>query len=301
MGRAVRAAVAGILIGLFCGTLYVEMGALKRLYSAKNSVEQVMNLIEYAEENGDISYDSTGENYAGITGGKISQTNGKNDGSSQVVNGLDTLDSQDTSDSQDTELPNDIQTAFRILDGTTLNAYETKKQLQELEAMYDDIAGNASVDKADASVEGQLVKKNTVGENDYNVKTGKIKTELAESKMNVQNKTSDVIRIRIRYEGNENLSDKQLDEFTLCVEQAVLYGIAEKLGADYNDQEKSVVRKNLILSKEYIDACAEESAEEYGIPVTVWSAFEYLNLPAATLNGVAYPAGYYETLCVTLK
>lgn len=50
MGRAVRAAVAGILIGLFCGTLYVEMGALKRLYSAKNSVEQVMNLVEYAEE-----------------------------------------------------------------------------------------------------------------------------------------------------------------------------------------------------------------------------------------------------------
>ena len=133
--------------------------------------------------------------------------------------------------------------------------------------MYDDIAGNTSV----------------------------------ESKMNAQNKTSDVIRIRIRYEGNENLSDKQLDELTSCVEQAVLYGIAEKLGADYNDQEKSVVRKNLILSKEYIDACAEESAEEYGIPVTVWSAFEYLNLPAATLNGVAYPAGYYETLCVTLK
>ena len=166
-----------------------------------------------------------------------------------------------------TELPDDIQTAFRILDGTTLNAYETQKQLQELEAMYDDIAGNAS----------------------------------AESQMNAQNKTSDVIRIRIRYEGNENLSNKQLDEFTSYVEQAVLYGIAEKLGADYNDQEKSIVRKNLILSKEYIDACAEESAEEYGIPVTAWSAFEYLNLPAATLNDAAYPAGYYETLCVTLK
>ncbi len=254
MGRAVRAAVAGILIGLFCGTLYVEMGALKRLYSAKNSVEQVMNLIEYAEENGDISYDSTGKNYAGITGDKTSQTDGKNDGSN----------------SQDTELSNDIQTAFRILDSTTLNAYETQKQLQELEAMYDDIAGNS-------------------------------KTELAEIKMNAQNKTSDVIRIRIRYEGNENLSDKQLDEFTSYVEQAVLYGIAEKLGADYNDQEKSIVRKNLILSKEYIDACAEESAEEYGIPVSAWSAFEYLNLPTATLNGVAYPAGYYETLCVTLK
>lgn len=254
MGRAVRAAVAGILIGLFCGTLYVEMGALKRLYSAKNSVEQVMNLIEYAEENGDISYDSTGKNYAGITGDKTSQTDGKNDGSN----------------SQDTELSNDIQTAFRILDGTTLNAYQTQKQLQELETMYDDIAGNS-------------------------------KTELVENKMNAQNKTSDVIRIRIRYEGNENLSDKQLDKFTSYVEQAVLYGIAEKLGADYNDQEKSIVRKNLILSKEYIDACAEESAEEYGIPVSAWSAFEYLNLPAATLNGVAYPAGYYETLCVTLK
>ena len=265
MGRAVRAAVAGILIGLFCGTLYVEMGALKRLYSAKNSVEQVMNLIEYAEENEDIAYDSTEENYAGITSDKTSQTDGKNDGSSQqVVNGLE------PSDGQDTELSNDIQTAFRILDGTTLNAYETQKQLQELEAMYDDIAGNSTA-------------------------------ELVESKMNDQNKTSDVIRIRIRYEGNENLSDKQLDEFTSYVEQAVLYGIAEKLGADYNDQEKSIVRKNLILSKEYIDACAEESAEEYGIPVTAWSAFEYLSLPAATLNGVAYPAGYYETLCVTLK
>lgn len=265
MGRAVRAAVAGILIGLFCGTLYVEMGVLKRLNSTRDSVEQVMNLIEYAEENEDIVYDSTEENYAGITSDKTSQTDGKNDGSSQqVVNGLE------PSDGQDTELSNDIQTAFRILDGTTLNAYETQKQLQELEAMYDDIAGNS-------------------------------KAELVESKMNDQNKTSDVIRIRIRYEGNENLSDKQLDEFTSYVEQAVLYGIAEKLGADYNDQEKSIVRKNLILSKEYIDACAEESAEEYGIPVTAWSAFEYLSLPAATWNGVAYPAGYYETLCVTLK
>lgn len=283
MGRAVRAAVAGILIGLFCGTLYVEMGALKRLYSAKNSVEQVMNLIEYAEENEDIAYDSTEEKYAGITSDKTSQTDGKNDGSSQqVVNGLE------PSDGQDTELPDDIQTAFRILDGTTLNAYETQKQLQELEAVYDDIARDTSEKKIN-------------GENDYNIESGKTKTELVESKISAQNKTSDVIRIRIRYEGNENLSDTQLDEFTSYVEQAVLYGIAEKLGADYNDQEKSIVRKNLILSKEYIDACAEESAEEYGIPVSAWSAFEYLSLPAATLNGVAYPAGYYETLCVTLK
>lgn len=282
MGRAVRAAVAGILIGLFCGTLYVEMGALKRLYSAKNSVEQVMNLVEYAEGDEDIAYDSTEENYAGITGDKTSQTDGKNGRSNQMVNGQDTLDGQDT------ELSNNIQTAFRILDGTTLNAYETQKQLQELEAVYDDIARDTSEKKTD-------------GENDYNIESGKTKTELVESKMNAQNKTSDVIRIRIRYEGNENLSDKQLDEFTSYVEQAVLYGIAEKLGADYNDQEKSIVRKNLILSKEYIDACAEESAEEYGIPVTAWSAFEYLSLPAATLNGVAYPAGYYETLCVTLK
>lgn len=282
MGRAVRAAVAGILIGLFCGTLYVEMGALKRLYSAKNSVEQVMNLVEYAEGDEDIAYDSTEENYAGITGDKTSQTDGKNGRSNQMVNGQDTLDGQDT------ELSNNIQTAFRILDGTTLNAYETQKQLQELEAVYDDIARDTSEKKTD-------------GENDYNIESGKTKTELVESKISAQNKTSDVIRIRIRYEGNENLSDKQLDEFTSYVEQAVLYGIAEKLGADYNDQEKSIVRKNLILSKEYIDACAEESAEEYGIPVTAWSAFEYLSLPAATLNGVAYPAGYYETLCVTLK
>lgn len=56
-----------------------------------------MNLIEYAEENEDIAYDSTEENYAGITSDKTSQTDGKNDGSSQqVVNGLEPSDGQDT-------------------------------------------------------------------------------------------------------------------------------------------------------------------------------------------------------------
>ena len=71
-------------------------------------------------------------------------------------------------------------------------------------------------------------------------------------------------------------------------------------GADFEEKGQCIQIIAEIL-KEGILSDDEESAEEYGIPVTAWSAFEYLNLPAATLNGVAYPAGYYETLCVTLK
>ena len=128
MGRAVRAAVAYMIY---------TSGSTGKPKGVMLEHRNLMNLIEYAEENEDIACDSTEENYAGITSDKTSQADGKNDGSSQqVVNGLE------PSDGQDTERSNDIQTAFRILDGTTLNAYETQKQLQELEAMYDDIAGN---------------------------------------------------------------------------------------------------------------------------------------------------------------
>ena len=268
MGRAFRAAVAGILIGLFAGTLYVEMGALKRLYRTRDSVEQVMNLIEYAEDDGEISDRTSNENGTNAVGGEAISINSRNDSTSQQKR-KDMV----SSDIQNEKLQDELQTAFQMLDGTALNAYETQKQLQELEAMYDDIAGGSS----DTGEDKEAV----------SVKT--------------QGKTSDVIRIHIRYEGNEEMTDSELEQFTSFVEQAVLYEIADKLGADYNDQDKAAVRKQLNLSKEAIDAGAEESAEEYGIPVSAWSTFEYRKLPSATLNGVSYPEGYYETLCVTLR
>ncbi len=88
--------------------------------------------------------------------------------------------------------------------------------------------------------------------------------------------------------------------FEEYVKNAVLYGVSEKLGEQYNSQDKAVVRKNLILSLEYINDCAEEGAEEYGIPAEAYSRFEYLYLPETTFGNQIYPAGYYETLCVTL-
>jgi hypothetical protein len=84
------------------------------------------------------------------------------------------------------------------------------------------------------------------------------------------------------------------------VNQALLYGIAEKLGEDYNSKDISEVRRQLILSLEYINSCAEESAEEWGINIRSSSHFDYVYMPEASLNDETYEAGYYETLCVSL-
>ncbi len=72
MWKAIRAAVVGIIIGLFCGVLYVELGALKRIYNARTDMEQLVSLVEETEKNGDgeavetafqVLDQSSGENY----------------------------------------------------------------------------------------------------------------------------------------------------------------------------------------------------------------------------------------------
>lgn len=50
MWKAIRAAVVGIIIGLFCGVLYVELGALKRIYNARTDMEQLVSLVEETEK-----------------------------------------------------------------------------------------------------------------------------------------------------------------------------------------------------------------------------------------------------------
>lgn len=227
MWKAIRAAVVGIIIGLFCGVLYVELGALKRIYNARTDMEQLVSLVEETEKTGD------GEA---------------------------------------------VETAFQVLDQSSGENYNLETTLKNMEAYYDTI-----------------------------LETGLEETEFEKTGLEEIGKASkytntaeDVIRIIVEYGGEERLSAKQKNYFEEYVKNAVLYGVSEKLGEQYNSQDKAVVRKNLILSLEYINDCAEEGAEEYGIPAEAYSRFEYLYLPETTFGNQVYPAGYYETLCVTL-
>lgn len=228
MWKAIRAAVVGIIIGLFCGVLYVELGALKRIYNARTDMEQLVSLVEETEKNGD------GEA---------------------------------------------VETAFQVLDQSSGENYNLETTLKNMEAYYDAIL--------ETGLEETELEKTGLEE------TGKASKDT--------NTAEDVIRIIVEYGGEERLSDKQKNYFEEYVKNAVLYGVSEKLGEQYNSQDKAVVRKNLILSLEYINDCAEEGAEEYGIPAEAYSRFEYLYLPETTFGNQVYPAGYYETLCVTLN
>lgn len=227
MWKAIRAAVVGIIIGLFCGVLYVELGALKRIYNARTDMEQLVSLVEETEKNGD------GEA---------------------------------------------VETAFQVLDQSSGENYNLEITLKNMEAYYDAIL-ETGLEETELE------------------KTGLEETKKASKNTNT---AEDVIRIIVEYGGEERLSDKQKNYFEEYVKNAVLYGVSEKLGEQYNSQDKAVVRKNLILSLEYINDCAEEGAEEYGIPAEAYSRFEYLYLPETTFGNQVYPAGYYETLCVTL-
>ncbi len=113
-------------------------------------------------------------------------------------------------------------------------------------------------------------------------------------------KNNDVIRIKVSYEGDEDLDDDEKEQLEQYVTTAVLYGISEKLGEDYADLDISEVRSSLIMSLEYINSCAEESAEEWGVFASAKSGFDYIYMAESNMGDEAYPAGYYETLCITL-
>lgn len=237
MWKAIRAAVVGVIIGLFCGVLYVELGALKRIYNARTDMEQLVSLVEETEKTGD------GEA---------------------------------------------VETAFQVLDQSSGENNNLETTLKNMEAYYDAIL--------ETGLEETELEKTGLEEAGLE-KTGLKETGKASKNTNT---AEDVIRIIVEYGGEERLSDKQKNYFEEYVKNAVLYGVSEKLGEQYNSQDKAVVRKNLILSLEYINDCAEEGAEEYGIPAEVYSRFEYLYLPETTFGNQVYPAGYYETLCITL-
>lgn len=229
MWKWIRVGIAGILIGLLGGVLYVEVGAVRKLYGVGQALEQMMD-----------ATDST------------------------------IYDAQET-----TEEADQMETAFQILDAASVNFDKSESGFKKLETYYDSML--AAISEAANEMEDDAVAH---------------EAQVAE--------ISDVIRLQVIYDGAEELSESEQQELTESVELAALYAIADKLGENYNKMEKNEVRKNLILSMEMINACASETAEEYGVDVTATSRFDYVSLPEAKAGDTVYPAGYYETLCITL-
>lgn len=112
----------------------------------------------------------------------------------------------------------------------------------------------------------------------------------------------EIIQLNVIYNGNETLTSDEKADLQKCVKQAVLYALAEKLGEDYNQSmTKSEVRRNLILSLEYINQVAGESAKEWGINANTRASFDVQYLQENEIDGVWCPAGYYEVLKIYLS
>lgn len=110
------------------------------------------------------------------------------------------------------------------------------------------------------------------------------------------------IRLDVVYNGEEELTETEEQELTLMVRQAVLYGLANKYGKDYNyDMSIDDARRALILSLPDIEDWTVESAAEYGVIIEAKAFFTVKYMKEEILNGVSYEAGNYETLEITLK
>lgn len=115
------------------------------------------------------------------------------------------------------------------------------------------------------------------------------------------NVSEDVIRLDVQYEGAEELSDNEYMELTNAVRETVIYALINRMGENYNEEMSfSDVKHELIMAYEYINECAYECAMEYGINAECRTKLEYLYFEDSVYNGVEFPAGYYETLSITL-
>lgn len=111
----------------------------------------------------------------------------------------------------------------------------------------------------------------------------------------------EIIQLNVIYSGNEGLTTNEMAELQVFVKQAVLYALAEKLGEDYSQtMTKAEMQKSLIMSLEYINEAAKESAKEWGISVDSRSKFDLQYMQEDEINGILCPAGYYEVLNIYL-
>ncbi|MGN0394064.1 MAG: stage II sporulation protein R [Coprococcus sp.] len=110
-----------------------------------------------------------------------------------------------------------------------------------------------------------------------------------------------VIRLNVNYKGKENLSKNEEKELIDSVEKSVLYALASRLGDDYSENMSLAdIKHEIIMAYEYISSCADECAKELGIDTNTQTKLEYKYYQGEEFDGLELPAGFYETLAVTL-
>lgn len=111
----------------------------------------------------------------------------------------------------------------------------------------------------------------------------------------------EIIQLSVLYSGSEKLTEKEMTELQVYVKQAVLYALVEKLGEDYNQtMTKDEMRKSLVMSLEYINETAKESAGEWGIDADSRATFDVQYMQENEIGGIWCPAGYYDVLKINL-
>ncbi len=178
-----------------------------------------------------------------------------------------------------------VKSMYNIAEKLGEQVGDTDSDMESIETFYDDL-------NADASESGLTMLLNEMYATD---------TTVSEEEDDGIVRDKNVIRLLVTYEGDEALNETEAQELRQYVKTAVLYGISKKLGEDYNSLDISTVRNKLIMSLEYINECARESAMEWGISAEAKSTFDYIYMPEACTTEETYPAGYYEALCIILN
>lgn len=178
-------------------------------------------------------------------------------------------------------------------------AVETLADLEDIENVYSD--EQLAVMLADENLE-ELGPEDAIAaftaDGEYTSVLSEDKTSISDT----DNIFRQAIRLDVVYNGTEEISDAEEQELTLMVRQAVLYGLENKYGKDYNyDMSIDDARRALILSLPDIEDWAVESAAEFGVIIEAKALFTVKYMEAETLNGQIYEAGNYETLEITLK
>ena len=116
-----------------------------------------------------------------------------------------------------------------------------------------------------------------------------------------ENNPKGVIRLCVNYNGTENLNKNEEKKLIDSVKKSVLYALSDRMGEDYSESMSlSDVKHEIIMAYEYISACADECAEELGIDTNSQTKLDYKYYQNEKFDEFELPAGFYETLSVTL-
>lgn len=172
-----------------------------------------------------------------------------------------------------------------------------------------DKAVNAIVYSDDSAIYGDMFEEELGIENPYASLFGIMDSGAFDDNFLMENEPTEktdismpeIIQLNVIYTGDEALTSDEKADLQSFVKQAVLYALAEKLGEDYNQSmTKEEIRRNLILSLEYINQVAGESAEEWGVDTNSRASFDVQYVQEGEVDGVWCPAGYYEVLKIYL-